>query len=41
MYEKQSNILDKALGGSLPIDDIAIDLNDFKKEIMAKIEESK
>jgi hypothetical protein len=41
MYEKQSNILDKALGSSLPKDEIAIDLNDFKKGIMAKIEESK
>jgi hypothetical protein len=41
MYEKQSNILDKALSSSVPKDEIAIDLNDFKKEIIAKIEESK
>jgi hypothetical protein len=41
MYEKQSNILDKALGSSVPKDEIEIDLNDFKKEIIAKIEKSK
>ncbi|HBH83576.1 MAG: hypothetical protein A2X05_18710 [Bacteroidetes bacterium GWE2_41_25] len=41
MYEKQSIVLDKALGSSVPQDEIAFDLNDFKKEIMAKIEKSK
>lgn len=41
VYEKQSNTLDKALAGSVTKDEIATDLNDFKKEIMAKIEKSK
>ena len=41
LYEKQSNTLDKALAASASKDEIAIDLNDFKKEIMAKIEKSK
>ena len=41
MYEKQSNVLDKVLGSSEPKDEIVIDLIDFKKEIMAKIEKSK
>ena len=40
-YEKQSNTLDKAISSSAHSHDIAIDLNDFKKEIMAKIEKSK
>lgn len=41
LYEKQSNILDKALGSSVPKDEIIIDLNNFKKEIITKIEKSK
>ena len=40
LYEKQSNILDKALDNSLKNEEIAIDLNNFKKEIISKIEES-
>jgi len=41
MYEKQSNVLDKALSDSEHKDEIAIDLSDFKKEIITKLEKSK
>ena len=41
LYEKQSNILDKAIDSSLMNDEIIIDLNNFKKDIIARIEESK
>ncbi len=41
MYEKQSNILDKALSASVKKEEIEIDLNNFKREIMIKIEKSK
>ncbi len=41
MYEKQSNILDKALSASVKKEEIEMDLNNFKREIMIKIEKSK
>ncbi len=41
LYEKQTNTLNKALSNTVEKDKIAIDLNDFKKEIMTKIEKSK
>ena len=41
LYEKQSITLDKALSGSGKREEIIIDLNNFKKDIIAKIEKSK
>lgn len=41
IYEKQSNVLDKALSSAEHRDVIAIDLSDLKKEIITKLEKSK
>ena len=41
LYEKQTNILDKALDTSSKKDEIFIDLSNFKKKIITRIEESK
>ena len=41
LYEKQSITLDRALSGSEKREEIIIDLNNFKKDIIAKIEKSK
>jgi hypothetical protein len=38
MYEVQSNILDKALSSSINKDETSIDLDSFKKDLIAKIE---
>ncbi|MBW6478318.1 MAG: hypothetical protein K0B37_02750 [Bacteroidales bacterium] len=40
-YEKQSITLDKVLSGSESKEEIVIDLINFKKNIIAKIEKSK
>ncbi len=39
-YEKQSNVLDKALGKSAKPHEISPDLEKFKKDILAKIEKT-
>jgi len=40
LYEKQTRILDKALEGHPKKDELSFDLNNFKKDLIMKIEEA-
>jgi len=40
LYEKQTSILDKALTGHPDKDELSVDLSNFKKDLIRKIEES-
>ena len=40
LYEKQTNILDKAIGRQPTKEESSLDLGNFKKDLIKKIEES-
>jgi hypothetical protein len=40
LYEKQTNILDKVMDGHLNQEELSVDLNNFKKDLIKRIEES-